>query len=92
MRLTTEARKERYAECPVRSRVFFVLVNVYYLLDFFGYEPEIMDLLDYMEKEIVMDEDTHLRVLHMRAEVDLDHERYGSGRRQNPRYAQSCAA
>jgi hypothetical protein len=76
MRLTNEARKDLYAECPVKSRVFFVLANVYYLLDFFGYEQEVVNLLDYIEKEVVMDEDTHLRVLHMRAEVELDHERY----------------
>jgi hypothetical protein len=76
VRLTTEARKAQYADCPVRSRVFFVLANIYYLLDFYGYEQEIMDLLDYIENEVAMDEDTHLRVLHMRAEVEFDHERY----------------
>lgn len=76
VRLTAEARKDHYAECPVRSRVFFVLVNIYYLIDFFGYEREVVDLLDYMEKDIIMDEDTHLRVLHMRAEIEFDYERY----------------
>jgi hypothetical protein len=76
IRLATETRKAQYENCPVRSRVFFVLANIYYLLDFFGYEQEVVDLLDYIENEVVMDEDTHLRVLHMRAEVEFDHERF----------------
>jgi ATP/maltotriose-dependent transcriptional regulator MalT len=76
IRLAAEARKDLYLECPVRSRIFFVLANIYYLIDFFGYEQEVMELMDYIEEEIVMDHDTHLRVQHMRAQADFDNEKY----------------
>lgn len=76
IRLAAEARKDIYAECPVLSRIFFVLANIYYMIDFFGYEQEIMDLMDYIEQEIAMDQDTHLRIQHMRAQVDFDNEDY----------------
>lgn len=76
IRLAAEARKDLYADCPVRGRIFFVLANIYYLVDFFGYEQEVMELMDYIEEEIVMDKDTHLRVQHMRAQADFDNEDY----------------
>lgn len=76
IRLAAEARKDMYTECPVISRVFFVLANIYYLIDFWGYEQEIIDLMDYIEQEVAMDKDTHLRVQHMRAQADFDNEDY----------------
>ena len=80
IRITAECRKDIYEDCPVRSRVFFVLANIYYMIDFYGYETQITELLDYIENEVIMDEDTHLRLLHMRAQVDFDYENYGSAR------------
>lgn len=76
IRVTTECRKDIYEDCPVRSRVFFVLANIYYMIDFYGYEKQIIDLMDYIENEVIMDEDTHLRLLHMRAQVDYEYEDY----------------
>lgn len=76
IRVTAECRKDIYEDCPVRSRVFFVLANIYYMIDFYGYEKQIIELLDYIENEVVMDEDTHLRLMHMRAQVDYDYEDY----------------
>jgi len=78
VRVTTECRKDIYEDCPVRSRVFFVLANIYYMIDFYGYEQNIRELLDYIENEVVMDEDTHLRLIHMRAQIDFDYEDYES--------------
>lgn len=78
IRVAAECRKDIYEDCPVRSRVFFVLVNIYYMIDFYGYEQQIINLMDYIEDEIAMDEDTHLRLLHMRAQVDFEHEDYES--------------
>ena len=76
VRIASECRKEIYEKCPVRSRIFFVLANIYYMIDFYGYEEKIVDLLDYIEAEVLMDEDTHLRVLHSRAQIAFDHENY----------------
>lgn len=76
IRVATECRKAHYDDCPVRSRVFFVLANIYYMIDFYGYEQNIIELLDYIENDVVMDEDTHLRVIHMRSQIDFEHERY----------------
>lgn len=82
IRVSTECRKEIYEECPVRSRVFFVLANIYYMIDFYGYEQNIRDLLDYIENEVVMDEDTHLRLSHMRASIDFDYDNYEAAESQ----------
>lgn len=76
IRLTAECRKEIYDDCPVKSRVFFVLANIYYMIDFYGYEEKIIDVMDYVEDSVPMDEDTHLRLLHMRAQIDFDHQNY----------------
>ncbi|MGJ3237197.1 MAG: hypothetical protein ACFE0Q_00680 [Anaerolineae bacterium] len=76
VRLTAESRKPIYQDCPVLSRVFFVLANIYYMIDFYRYEEQIVELLDHIEQQVMMDEDTHLRVLHMRAQIEYEHERY----------------
>lgn len=82
IRLTAEARKDLYETCPVRSRVFFVLANIYYMIDFYGYEQQVIDVLDYIENEVIMDKDTHMRVLHMRAQIHFDYDRFDDAESQ----------
>ena len=82
IRLATESRKEIYEDCPIRSAVFFLLADIYCTIDFYGYENKIVDLLNYIETEIQMDEDTHLRVLHMRNRIDFEYKDYGSAEKR----------
>lgn len=76
MRLATRAYKPIYQTCPVRSRIYCNLADIYSDVDWFSYLDEIFDLLNYIENEVDMDEDTHLRVKYIRAHLYCDLERY----------------
>lgn len=76
VKLASRAHQDKYLPCPVRSRVYFILADVYFETDVYSYEERIREALDLIEREIPMDEDTHLRVQHLRAEFDFEFERY----------------
>jgi hypothetical protein len=76
IRIATRAYKEQYLECPIRSRVYFVVADIYYAIDFFSYQDKIREMLDYLQNEVPMDQDTDLRARHMRAEFEMEFERY----------------
>jgi hypothetical protein len=78
VRLVAEIRKERYAACPVRGAIVYLLAKIYFTLDFNGYESEIKALLEYLEKEVGMDEDTYLQLLVTYIEIEMHHQRYES--------------
>lgn len=59
VRMTVEARKPLYKQCPVLPRVYRVLLDTYVLCDPVGYEDKIRETLAYMETEITLDYDTH---------------------------------
>lgn len=76
VKLTSRAHQEQYSPCPIRSRIYFLLADIYYEIDVFGYEDEIRESMDYLEQHIPMDEDTHFRLLHHRADIHFLYERY----------------
>lgn len=76
VKLTSRAHQDQYSTCPIRSRIYFLLADIYYEMDVFGYEDEIKESLDYLEKNIPMDEDTYFRVQHRRADIHFLYERY----------------
>jgi hypothetical protein len=76
VKLTSRAHQDQYSNCPIRSRIYFLLADIYYELDVFGYEDEIRESLDYLENHIPMDEDTYFRVQHRRADIHFLYERY----------------
>lgn len=81
IRTATRAYQPRYAPYPViRSQVYFVLANLYYMIDPLGYETEIRDLLTYIEREVPMALDTHLRIMSLRSSFEFEHERYDASR------------
>lgn len=76
IRVATRAYKPQYLECPIRSRVYFVVADVYYAIDFFSYEDKIREMLDYLRDEVPMDSDTDLRARHMRAEFEMEFDHF----------------
>jgi tetratricopeptide (TPR) repeat protein len=76
VRLATRAYKPEYTDCPARSRIYCNLADVYIDVDWFSYLDEVMAMLDYIEKDVPMDDDTHLRVRYIRAQIVYELERY----------------
>lgn len=58
VRAAVEARKPGYAHCPVRGRVYRVLVDSYADMDPLAHAEQIREMLDYMEHEVPLDLDT----------------------------------
>lgn len=58
VKTAVEARKPIYQHCPVRARVYRILIDAYMVLDPVGYVDKIRETSDYMEKEIPQDDDT----------------------------------
>jgi hypothetical protein len=56
--LAVEARKPVYGHCPVRARIYRILVDSYLFSDPIGYANQIQENLDYLENEVPLDEDT----------------------------------
>lgn len=80
VRLVTEIRKDKYRDCPVRGSIVYFLAKIYFILDLRIYETQILELLDYLEKEVGMDEDTYLQMLATYAEIEVHHARYEAAR------------
>jgi hypothetical protein len=80
VRLVTEIRKEHYKDCVVRGQIVFLLARIYTSLDLNAYETEIVALLDYLEKELGVDEDTYLQMLVTRADIEIHHKRYDAAK------------
>jgi hypothetical protein len=80
VRLVAELRKEKYQPCPVRRNSADFLAKVYSQIDFFGYEDEIDKLMEYIENEIGVDNDTLLQIMVKRVETEIAHERYPEAR------------
>ncbi len=62
VRIGVEAYKPLHRSCPVRARVLFTLAKAYMMVDPLGYASKIYETLDYLEKEVELDEDTWQRI------------------------------
>lgn len=58
VKTAVEARKPMYEQCPVRARVYRILIDVYMVLDPVGYVDKIRETSAYMENEVPQDDDT----------------------------------
>jgi hypothetical protein len=81
IRAATRAHQPRYEPFPVlRSQLFFVLSNLYFMIDPFGYADDIRQLLDFTESSVPMAQDTHLRILSIRSALYFEHQEYEKAR------------
>ena len=76
VKLVARAHEEAIIHCPIRSRIYFLLADIYYEIDVFGYEDKIRESLTFIETEIASDEDTYFRVQHRFADLAFLHEDY----------------
>ena len=74
--LVLEAQKPEHRQCPVLARVYYVLINAYHRADSYGYAPEIAAMLDLLEKDVPLDEDTWLLTTLQRSLLATDDEDY----------------
>lgn len=84
------AHKDAYIECPIRARVYITLIGVYTRIDPVGYATEIMDMVDFIEREIPMDRDTHQRLQYYRAWMHVEFERYEPALDEIMKYMDMC--
>jgi hypothetical protein len=76
VRLALEAQKPEFSQCPVRARVYYALVNAYDFADSYGYAREIEAVLDFMEKDVPLDQDTWRLIAWQRASLAAENEDY----------------
>src|SRR5688572_2788138 len=61
-RLVAKSSQDIYVNCPVRGRVFITLIAVYFELDTLSYVDEIRAMIETLENDIPIDEDTYQRL------------------------------
>ncbi len=85
VRNAMEARKPEHDECPVRPRVFRVLVDTYLHIDPIGYEKQILENLDYLESQ-PLDLDTWRLLEARRASLEVEFECWDAAEAAAQRY------
>jgi hypothetical protein len=74
VRTAVEARKPEYEDCPIRARVYRVLVDSYLHFDPVGYAPQIRENLNYLEASVPLDIDTWRLIEARRATLAIEFE------------------
>ncbi len=69
VRTAVEARKPAYESCPVRGRVYRILVDAYMARDPIGYLDKIRETSAYMEQHLPLDDDTRYLLQARRARL-----------------------
>lgn len=70
-RNVTRASQEGYLNCPVRGRVFITLIAAYYGIDALSYTDEMLAMIETMDQQIPLDDDTHARLFAYRANIEV---------------------
>lgn len=74
VRVSTQAHKPAYHDCPVRPQIFLTLAEVYSFMDAVGYKPEIDKLVAYILTETPPEPDGKQRIRYMQACVAYEHD------------------
>lgn len=75
-KLVTKASQPQYKHCPICARVYITLIATYFNIDALGYEAEIQHMLEYMEEQLPLDDDTHQRLQGYRTRLWLELDDY----------------
>jgi hypothetical protein len=78
IRAAARSYQPTYQYCLMRARVLCNLAALYFQRDFFGYEDKIREMLDVIQSDIPLDEDSYLRMRQLEADFDFEHERYAA--------------
>lgn len=82
IKMGAKAHQEAYQNCPVRARVYYTLMYVYYAMDAVGYEEKVREIIDFMEREIPLDDDTYQRMQYTRAGLEYAKDDYDAAERE----------
>lgn len=85
-KIVTKASQPRYIQAPIRGRAYITLISAYYSHDALGYQKEIGDMIDFMERDIPMDHDTHLRLQGYRVRQWMNLEDYKRAEEESLKY------
>lgn len=80
IRAATRSYQPAYQYCLMRARVLCNLAALYFQRDFFGYEDKIREMLDIIQSDIPLDEDSDLRMRQLEADFDFEHEHYAAAK------------
>ena len=83
---SARAHKPQYIQCPVRARVYYTLMHIYYETDVLGYEEKIREIIKYMEDDIPLDDDTAYRLQYKKASLAYDLEDYATAKQELAHY------
>ncbi len=81
IKMGARAHQERFIDCPVRGRVYYTLMYVYYAMDALGYEDKIREMIKFMDDAIPLDDDTHHRMQYTRSSLAYVLEDYDEAER-----------
>ncbi|MEM9953347.1 MAG: hypothetical protein AAF846_17200 [Chloroflexota bacterium] len=76
VKVGARAHQEQYLNCPVRGRVYYTLMYVYYAMDAIGYEDKIREMITFMTSDIPLDADTAQRMMYTRSSLAYALENY----------------
>jgi tetratricopeptide (TPR) repeat protein len=72
VKLSVEAHKPQYRDCPVVGQAQRILVDAYIRMDILGYEPQIREALDYIETNIPLPESTYRLLMAHRSRLEYE--------------------
>lgn len=80
------AHKPGYLNCPVLGRVYRILTDVYYIIDAEGSADKMREMVDYMLKNVPIDNDTYLLLQRRRAGLHYTFEEWDDAEREALHY------
>jgi len=86
IRTFTLAHKSGYLHCPILARVYRILIDVYYIIDVEGNLEKIHQMLDYMTRNVPLDQDTYLLTERRRAGLHYSFDEWDDAEREALKY------
>jgi len=91
-RIVAKASQEAYLTCPARARVFITLISAYFETDALSYTDEITAMIETMENNIPLDDDTHRRLFAYRAKLAMELHEYEKAMEEALKYLEISAS
>jgi hypothetical protein len=76
--LVARVSQEAYINCPFRARIYMTLVSAYFQIDPLSYVDQIRSMIDTLDTQIPLDEDTYRRLYAYRAKISMELFEYDS--------------
>jgi tetratricopeptide (TPR) repeat protein len=87
VRLVTRLQRSQYGDCHNEHvSVYDILTHAYFYRDCLGYEKELRESLDYIEKNLPIRQETRLRMDYILTELDYENGHYQAARNKAMQY------